>query len=106
MKKRIVMLLTLLIVLAAIPVAAAEEPVIYQDTITVTSEGGRFQVGFIELEFKKDFLEKDMEPVTFNVEIYAENGVGYIEITPDAIDFDKKVHIRVASYEGLIYDKA
>lgn len=106
-KKRFIILLTFIMVFASMPVlAAAEEPVIYKDTITVTEDGGRYQIGFVEVEFKKDFLGKGMEPVTFDVEIYAENGLPYIEFSPDAEDFTKKVHIRVDSYEGLLYDKA
>lgn len=107
MKKRLIILLTFMMIFASLPVlAAAEEPVIYKETITVTEDGGRYQIGFIEVEFKKDFLGKGMEPVTFDVEVYAENGLGYIEFSPDAEDFAKKVHIRVNSYEGLLYDKA
>lgn len=107
MKKRFIILLTLIMVFSSLPVlAATEEPVIYKDTITVTEDGGRYQIGFIEVEFKKDFLEKGMEPVTFDVEVYAENGKGYIEFSPDAEDFAKKVHIRADAYEGLLYDKA
>jgi len=106
MKKRFIILLTLMMVFASLPVlAAAEEPVIYKDTITVTEDGGRYKIGFVEVEFKKDFLEKGMEPVTFDVEVYAEDGLAYIEFSPDAEDFAKKVHIRVDSYEGLLYDK-
>jgi len=87
-------------------VVAAEEPVIYKDTITVTQDGGRYQIGFIEVEFKKDWLEADKLPVTFEVKIYAENGKGYIEFSPDIPHFIKKVHIRVDDYKGLLYDVA
>lgn len=85
---------------------AAESPVIYKDTITVTEKGGKFQIGFITLEFKKDFLEPERLPATFDVEIYAMNGIGYIEVSPDTADFLKKVHIRVDAYDGLLFDKA
>lgn len=104
--KKITLLMTLLIVLTAMPVLAAEEPVLYKETITVTADGGIYQIGFVEVEFKKEFLGKNMEPVTFDVEVYAENGQAYIEFSPDAENFAKKVHIRANSYQGLLYDKA
>lgn len=87
-------------------VATVEEPVIFQDTITVDHNGGRYQVGFINIEFKKKVLDSHLLPATFDVEIYAENGQVYIEFTPDTPAFYKKVHLRVASYNGYIYDKA
>lgn len=106
MKKRFIILLALIMVFASLPVlAATEEPVIYKDTITVTEDGGRYKIGFVEVEFKKEFLEKGMEPITFDVEVYAENGEGYIEFSPDAENFAKRVHIRVDAYNGLLYDK-
>lgn len=85
---------------------ASDEPVIYKDTITVTEDGGRYQIGFVNVEFKKDFLDPAMLPRTFEVQVYAENGVGYIEFSPSTPNFFKKVHIRIDNYNGLLYDKA
>lgn len=98
-------LLLLLIVASSFGVMATEEPAIIKDTIVVTEDGGRFQVGFVNIDFKKDFLDKEELPKTYEVEIYAENGVPYIDISPDTDKFNKKVHIRVDRYTGLIYDK-
>lgn len=84
---------------------AAEQPVVFTQTITVTEEGGRYQIGFVNVEFKKDMLDLD-EPITFDVKIYAENGVAYIEFEPDVATFYKKVHIRIDKYDGLLYDVA
>ena len=106
MRNKIVILLILAIILVSVPVLAAEAPVTYHDTITVTNDGGSYQVGFINLEFKKDFLDDSMLPATFDVDIYAENGVGYIELQPSTPLFNKAVHIRVNDYHGLLYDRA
>jgi len=103
-KKLLSLVIVLALLLSLTPVAAAEEPVIFKDTITVTEDGGRYQVGFINVEFKKDFLEADKLPVTFEVQVYAENGKGYIESAPDTPNFFKKVHIRVGAYNGQLYD--
>ncbi len=105
-KKLLSLVIVLAIVLSLTPVAAAEEPVIFKDTITVTEDGGRYQVGFINIEFKKNFLEVDKLPVTFEVQVYAENGKGYIEFAPDTPNFFKKVHIRIDKYNGQLYDVA
>lgn len=105
LKKLIVLMVLLAVVFTALPVSAAESPVIYKSTITVTNEGGRYQVGFVNIEFKKEFLTQGMLPVTINVEVSAVDGVAGIELDPSINNFCKKVHIRVDSYEGLLYDK-
>lgn len=106
--KKVLLILTLIcsLLLSSIPVSASDEPVIYRDTITVTADGGRYQIGFVNVEFKKDFLDPSMLPATFEVKVYADNGAGIIEFSPDTPNFFKKVHIRVDSYEGLLYDIA
>lgn len=103
-KKLLSLVIVLALLLSLTPVAAAEEPVTFKDTITVTEDGGRYQVGFINVEFKKNFLEADKLPVTFNVQVYADNGKGYIEFEPDTPNFFKKVHIRIDAYNGQLYD--
>lgn len=72
----------------------------------MTADGGRYQIGFVNVEFKKNFLDTSMLPATFDVQVYADNGAGVIEFSPDAANFFKQVHIKVNSYEGLMFDKA
>lgn len=79
-------------------------PLIIDEMITVTDEGGKFEVGFANIRFKHDFLA--YEEITFRVQIYAENGNVYIEFTPDVEEFDRPVHIQTSGYEGYIYDVA
>ncbi|MHB1392302.1 MAG: hypothetical protein ACYCYE_04345 [Clostridia bacterium] len=105
-KKLLALVIALTLLLSLTPVAAAEEPVIFKETITVTEDGGRYQIGFINVEFKKDFIEADKLPATFDVQVYAENGKGYIEFAPDTPNFFKKVHIRIDAYNGQLYDVA
>lgn len=100
------LIMVLVIALSCIPALASDDPIVYKDTITVSEDGGRYQVGFVNVEFKKRFLGSSFLPVDFAVEIYAENGVVYIDFEPDFEIFNKKVHIRIDSYEGLIYDRA
>jgi hypothetical protein len=83
-----------------------QEPVTFESSITVGKDGGRFQVGFINVEFKKNFLDSSLLPATFDAQIYAENGQVYIEFTPDSPNFFKQVHLRIESYSGYIYDRA
>lgn len=106
--KKVLVLLVLIcsLLFSFIPVSASDGPVIYKDTITVTADGGRYQIGFVNVEFKKDFLDPSMLPATFEVKVQADNGAGTIEFSPDTPNFFKKVHIRVDSYEGLLYDIA
>lgn len=107
MKKGLLILFLIFsLLLPGMTAMASDAPVIYKDTITVTADGGRYQIGFVNVEFKKEFLDPALLPRTFEVQVYAENGAGYIEFSPDASGFFKKVHIRVDAYSGLLYDKA
>lgn len=81
-----------------------QTPVVYEDTITVTEEGGKFELGFVTLEFKKGFLDNERLPVTFEVKVFVQNGEPGIEINPSTNDFDRKVLIKVSRYKGLLYD--
>lgn len=103
-RKLVFFLLALIFIFSSIPVNAEEKPVIYKETITVTEDGGRYQIGFVNVEFKKDFLNAEKLPITFEVTVYCENGIPGISFTPDVPDFYKKVHIRTDSYTGLLYD--
>lgn len=106
LKRFVILLAVLALVLTGIPVFAAEQPAVYEDTITVTAEGGRYKIGFTELEFKKSFMKPEALPATFDVKIYAENGTAYIEFSPSVPDFCKKVHIRANAFRGVLYDTA
>lgn len=117
LKRLLPILLILMIIFTFIPAYAAEIPVkqeisnftnenaIFKDTITVTSDGGQYQVGFVTLKFPKDFIESSRLPITFEVEISAVDGIAGIEINPSTGDFLKKVQVKVDSYNGLLYDK-
>jgi len=106
-KKVIVLLMALTFIFSSIPVLAAdEEPVIFKDSITVDHNGGVFQVGFAEIRFLPNFLDEEMLPKTFEVEIYAYDGTAYIAFTPDTPNFKKPVVIKSNGYQGLLYDKA
>ena len=110
--KRIMSLffVVLALLLATMPVMAEtevpEEPVEFSMVIEVDSEGGRYQVGFVNVEFKKDFLNAEYLPTVFEATIYALDGKVYIEFTPDTELFYKQVHLRVDRYKGYIYDRA
>ncbi len=104
-KNLMIMILIIMFIFSSVAAIAAEEPGVYKETITVTEEGGKYEIGFVDVEFRKDFLDSEMLPVTFDVEIYAENGKSYIEFSPDVKKFLKKIHIRVDRYNGLLYDK-
>lgn len=108
LRKLMALMVLLALVMSVVPVSAADNPVVYKATITVTKEGGKFQVGFANIEFKKEFIDQKSLPVTIDVEISAENGKAGIdlEMSPSYPDFCKKVHIRVDNYKGLLYDKA
>lgn len=108
MLKKFGVLVVLLLVLftSIVPVFADVEPVIYKRTVTVTNEGGFYQVGFATVEFKKDFLEGQL-PATFDIEVYSDSEkdeVG-IQILPHEERLDKPVHVYVEAYEGFLYDK-
>lgn len=73
-------------------------------TITVTEEGGKYQFDNVELIFKKDSIEDGMQPITFTVALYAENGIPYIDIEPSVESFAKDVTIKVQKGELELYD--
>lgn len=99
-------ILILMVVLSTMTVFADTQqgPAVYN--ITVTEDGGRYQVGNIELTFKKDSMQKDMEPITFTVQLYAENGTPYIQFDPSVEKFNKDVRIRVQGGTYQMYDIA
>jgi len=86
------------------PISSTQEQVIFSDTITVSAQGGDYQIGFVTIDFPKNFLDKDQLPATFYVKIFAINGIAGIEITPDTPHFKKNVRIIVDKYNGYLYD--
>jgi hypothetical protein len=99
-------ILILLVVLSTMNVFAdvQQGPEVY--TITVTEDGGRYQLGNVELTFKKDSMQKDMEPVTFTVQLYAENGTPYIQFDTSVSHFAKGVMIKVNKGDVTLFDTA
>ncbi len=82
----------------------SDSPLIIEEEITVTNEGGTFEVGFASIKFKKGFLNDDALPITFTVSIYAEDGEVYIEFSPDVEAFLSDVKVKATSFEGYLYD--
>ncbi|MEZ0537713.1 hypothetical protein ACAG39_10770 [Caldicellulosiruptoraceae bacterium PP1] len=104
--KRLSAILLITLLFLSMSIAFADDnPITFSNTFTVTNDGGKFNVGFVEIEFKKNSLPANINQITLNAEIYAENGTVYIEFRPDVEKFDKHVHIRVDNYKGFIYDK-
>lgn len=97
-------ILILVVVLSTMNVFADTQqgPEVY--TITVTEDGGRYQVGNIQLTFMKDSMQKGMEPATFTVQLYSENGTPYIQFDPSVSQFAKDVKIKVQKGEYELYD--
>jgi hypothetical protein len=119
LKKLSAVIIALTLMFSAVPVWAAHDaapmktdsvtenqgPVIYSSTLNVTEEGGVYKVGFVEIVFKKDFIDPSLLPGSISVEITAVDGVPGIQFSPDIPQFNKEVTIKVDSYSGLLYDK-
>ncbi|MCX7746091.1 MAG: hypothetical protein N2645_04230 [Clostridia bacterium] len=82
----------------------AQQPVIFEKTITVTRDGGKYKIGFVTLFFKKDFLAPERLPATFEVKVCVKDGSPGVEINPSTTGFQKDVIIKVNHYKGLLYD--
>ena len=82
-----------------------EEKLLIEETITIENENSKFDVGFVRVDFKKNFIPEDAYPITFEVKIYAEDGLVYIEFDPDVEDFFKDVTIHVFAFDGYIYKR-
>jgi len=111
----VMVILVILLILTLSPVIASaktmgtevpEAPVTFEATIEVTKEGGTFDVGFTTIKFPKNCLDDENLPLVVDVEIYAEDGIVYIEFTPDVEEFNKPVKITASKYKGFIYDRA
>lgn len=79
---------------------------VFTETITLQNRNSKFDVGFVTVQFNKNCVDEDLYPLTFDIEVYAEDGVIYIEFSPDVEEFFKDVTIHVHHYEGFIYDVA
>jgi hypothetical protein len=79
-----------------------QAPQVY--TITVTEEGGKYIFENVELVFNKDSMGKGMQPITFTVSLYAEDGVPYVDIAPSIEAFSRNVSIKVHRGELEMYD--
>ncbi len=84
---------------------SATDNMIFERTVTVTEEGGSFEVGFVTVDFKKNFLPADQYPKTFTLRVCARDGEVGIEATPDTNNFLKPVLIKVNKYKGYLYDE-
>ena len=113
--KPVMVILVILLILTLSPVIASaktmgtevpEAPVTFEETIVVTEDGGTFDVGFTKIKFPKDCLDDENLPLVVDVEIYAEDGIVYIEFSPDVDEFNSTVKITASKYEGFIYDRA
>lgn len=113
-QKPMLLVLALIMLLTFIPVSAMakshdvadiQEPITYEETFTVTEKGGNFEIGFVQLQFKKGFLDENL-PLVLDVKIYAENGVVFIDFSPDVSEFKKDVKIKAHKFDGYIYDVA
>ncbi|OPZ94223.1 MAG: hypothetical protein BWY74_00731 [Firmicutes bacterium ADurb.Bin419] len=78
---------------------------IFERTVTVTEKGGTFEVGFVTVNFPKNFLEKGKYTKTFTLKVCARDGEIGIEATPDTNKFLKPVLIKVNNYKGFLYDE-
>lgn len=77
---------------------------LFEQEVTLTSHTTKVDIGFVEVKFIKNFIPADEYPITFNIQLYAEDGKLYIEFDPDYAEFIKDVIIHVHAYEGFIYD--
>lgn len=79
---------------------------LFTETITLTNKKTKVDVGFVRVIFEKNCLPEEMYPITFEIEVYAEDGKMYIEFSPDVEDFLNDVKIKVQPFEGFVYDVA
>jgi len=85
--------------------AVITEPVKFETTITVDKKGGKFDVGFVTLQFNNEWLPGGQYPMEFHVKVCVRDGEPGIEINPDVDAFTKPVLIKVKKYEGYLYDE-
>lgn len=83
----------------------ANDNMIFERTVTVTENGGSFEVGFVTVRFQKNFLPINQYPKTFTLRVCARDGEVGIEASPDTNSFLKPVLIKVNKYKGYLYDE-
>ncbi|HPD00302.1 MAG TPA: hypothetical protein PLA01_03010 [Acetivibrio sp.] len=118
MKRKLIIALLFALLITGIPAVALAkpsnakgtetvftEPVIFETTITVDKKGGKFDVGFVTIQFNNDWLPGGQYPAEFDVKICARDGEPCIEITPDVEAFSKPVLIKTDKYDGYLYDE-
>ncbi len=110
-------LILMVMLLSSVPAVAAQvqdiqnatsyssDYMIFERTVTVTEKGGTFELGFVSVDFPKNFLAKDKYTKTFTLKVCAREGEVGIEATPDTPKFLKPVKIKVNNYKGFLYDE-
>ena len=78
---------------------------VYEKTFTVSPKGATVQVGFVTISFPNNFLPASELPRTFTAKVFASDGHGVIEFTPDTTGFLKPVEVTVNVYSGVLYDE-
>jgi len=112
LKKWMAVLVAVFYLFTCMPVMAEDNvPGLIQETITVTERGGKFEVGFVTLQFPNKWIDLEGEAEELTVRIYAEkNELGevkvYIDIDKDLKNFNKEVHIKVDSYQGKLLEQS
>lgn len=82
------------------------DQVLFSETITLENKNTKVEVGFVTVHFQKNTFEEDAYPITFEIDVYAEDGDCYVEFSPDYDQFLKPVKITVNKFEGFIFDQA
>lgn len=97
-----ILILAMILSFSTVFADVQQAPQVYN--ISVTEDGGKYSFPNVELTFKKNAMEKDMQPTTFAVAFYAENGVPYIDINPSVQEFARNVKIKVQKGEIAMVD--
>lgn len=117
-KKILSGLLLVVLMVSSVPALAAQDKnvqsvasysasnnIVFERTVTITEKGGKVEVGFVTVNFPKDFLAEDQYPKTFTLKVFSKDGEIGIEANPDTQDFSKPVLIKVDNYKGFLYDE-
>lgn len=81
------------------------DQVLFSEIVTLENKNTKVDVGFVTVTFGKNTFEEDAYPITFEIEVYAEDGDCYVEFSPDYDQFLKSVKITVNKYQGFIFDQ-
>ncbi|MBN2604347.1 MAG: hypothetical protein JXR62_00830 [Bacilli bacterium] len=85
-------------------VPVPDQMIIFEGSVTIDNSMNKFEIGFVTVTFRKNFVEEDLYPITFDVKIYAEEGLVYIEFNPSMDAFFKDVQVHAFAYNGYIFD--